>query len=46
MGDRPNLMEDSSGMVFEYLDEQETEFLYEVMPSGWVVPKHSYEYVT
>lgn len=26
----PKLMEDGSGIVFEYLDEKEAEFLYEV----------------
>lgn len=26
----PKLIEDQSGMIFEYLDEEEAEFLYEV----------------
>lgn len=26
----PKLIEDPSGMIFEYLDEEEAEFLYEV----------------
>lgn len=30
MGTPPKLMEDGSGLVFEYLDEKEAEFLYEV----------------
>lgn len=27
---RPKLIEDPDGMVFEYIDEEEAEFLYEV----------------
>lgn len=30
----PKLMEDEDGMVFEYLAEQEAEFLYEVRYRG------------